>query len=637
MFVQLEYRSLPAAVRRGFVSALVVITAAAGAGSARAQTPAKADFREFAKQEMARRARVWERAEVERINKTLVDQENIDVVHYEIDVDIDPTAETIQGTVSIDAVVLATPMTTAVLDLTDSLTVTRVRDRGSDVGFNHANDLLVLIIERGYQTGDTLRLEIDYNGHPPVIDDVRLAVTVPDTLVVASNGALEAEEVLPEGKKRFVWVESYPIATYLVSLAISNYRTFEDYYRYGALDSMVVRYFVYPEDLDDAREDWSVTVPMIAFFSETFGRYPFIDEKYGMAEFGWGGAMEHQTCTSMSSGMINGRHSYDWVVAHELSHQWWGDMISPGDWRDIWLNEGFATYCEALWFEHEGGFAEYIDWVRRHRSSFGFRGTLYDPEVMFGTTSYWKGMWVLHMLRGVMGDAAFFAALRAYGADPALAYANATTADFQRICEAEYGSSLRWFFDEWVYGVGQPSYQYFWTQAGSGSGGALDVTLRQLQRGPVFKMPVELRFALVSGGTSVDTTVTVWNELEVQHYRFEFADRVAGVSVDPDDWILKDASERALTPLTLGVNPNPFNAAAKLTFETGVGGRVEIGIFDVTGARVRGVFAGSLPPGFHQIEWDGKSDAGAPVASGVYFVRLQAVEGTLVRKAVLLK
>ncbi len=681
MFLRHAHKSPIRPLGPALVSMLVFVAALAAAGPGRTQAPVGPDTREFAKQEMARYARVRERADAERVKKALVDQDNIDVVHYEIDLDVDPTTATIEGTVLVEALVLETSPSSVTLDLVDSLAVTAVREAGSVVTFTHVNDLVIVDIEGSYQPGDTIRLSIDYKGNPTAVNDelrltaftfdthgphdapsiytlsepffarawwpckdvpsdkatVRLRISVPDTLLVASNGTLEAEEVLAGNRKRFVWFESYPIATYLVSLAISDYRVFEDYYRYGELDSMVVRYFVYPEDLDDATEDWSVTVPMIDFYSGLFGQYPFTREKYGMAEFGWGGAMEHQTCTSMSAGMINGRHSYDWVVAHELSHQWWGDMITPGDWKDIWLNEGFATYCEALWFEHEGGFPDYLDWIRRHRTSFGFRGTLYDPDVMFGTTVYWKGMWVLHMLRGVMGDSAFLDALRAYAADPEFAYGNATGRDFQRVCETAYGSGLRWFFDEWVYGTGEPTYEYYWSEDASVPGGPLDVTIRQVQSGTVFEMPVELRFAVVSGDTTVDTTVTVWNEMAVEHYRFHFGNRVAGVSLDPDDWILKNAIERELSPLTLGINPNPFNASAKLTFETGVSGRVEIAVYNVTGARVKKIFGEYLPPGFHQIEWDGKNDAGQKASSGVYFVRLQTAEGTLVRKAVLLK
>ncbi|UCH85504.1 MAG: hypothetical protein JSW50_07395 [Candidatus Latescibacterota bacterium] len=619
----------------------------------------------------------------ERVNKALVDQDNIDILHYELSLDIDPDNESIAGTVLIQARATASSVWSVVLDLYDNLNVTGVREGGSPVPFVHQDDLITVNFAPGFQFGDTLELAIDYNGQPngvngelnltaftfgthprptgkqlsiytlsepyfarawwpckDVLPDkatVRLRISVPDTLVVASNGILESEESLPQGKKRYTWFESYPITTYLVSLAISNYRTFSHHYTYSAVDSMPVDYFVYPEDFEEAKKAFEVTVPMIEYYAELFGEYPFVSEKYGMAEFGWGGAMEHQTCTSMAAGLIDSAGRADWVIAHELSHQWWGDMISPGAWADIWLNEGFATYCEALWFEQTGGFEAYIDWIRLHRSSHGFRGTVYDPEDLFGITVYWKGMWVLHMLRGVLGESVFFDALRSYGADLRYAYGNATTPDFQNVCEVEYGDRLDWFFEQWVYGTGEPRYQYFWTQGASGTTGRVDVTIRQIQNGSLFKMPVNLRFTVVDGDATIDTTITVWNQLEVQRYRFQFADRVLSMALDPDDWILKDATSEELNPLTLGINPNPFNASARITFETGVPGLVEIEIFGVNGARVKTLYRDTLPPGFHQVVWNGDNDNGEPVASGLYFARMKTVEGTLVRKAVFLK
>jgi aminopeptidase N len=468
---------------------------------------------------------------------------------------------------------------------------------------------------------------------------VGLHVTVPDTLIVASNGVLEDELNLPDGRKTYVWHEKYPIATYLVSLAISNYEVFSDYFRHGAGDSMEVAYFVYPEHVDTARVSFAVTVPMIEFFSTVFGPYPFIDEKYGMAEFGWwSGAMEHQTCTSMGSRFLSRSRVFDWVVAHELSHQWWGDSVTPEEWADVWLNEGFATYSEALWVEHESGSEAYREDVARRVLSKGFRGALYDPEDLFGPTVYFKGAWVLHMLRRVMGDELFFDALRAYASDDAHRYKNATTADFQRVCEDYYGEALDWFFDEWVYGEGEPQYAYYWAKQGRKGATTVDLTLRQLQSGQVFTMPIDLRFSLMSSDSTVtDTTVTVWNSTSLEHYRFEFAGSVTSLEIDPDVWILRSVEQRPLEAATLLVNPNPFNATTHIAFELGSGGLVEVVIYDVTGGRVRSLVRDDFPAGYHEKEWDGKNDSGEAVSSGVYFVRLETVRGVLTGKAVLLK
>lgn len=165
-----------------------------------------------------------------------------------------------------------------------------------------------------------------------------------------SNGLLQDVKDEANGERTFYWKVTYPITTYLVSLAIGKYDKWSE--TYTSLDGSVrmpVDYYTYPSYTDNAKYDWRNTVDMIGFLSETFGEYPFINEKYGMAMFGWiSGAMEHQTISSMGYRLITGDGRYESIVMHELAHQWFGDAVSPATWRDIWLNEGFATYCESL-------------------------------------------------------------------------------------------------------------------------------------------------------------------------------------------------------------------------------------------------------------------------------------------------
>lgn len=667
-------------IRRFIISAAAAVLLVS-TGRVLAQDPEQLDRGAFAKDELSRRWRMGERAREERVLKAQIDQGAYDALHYDLRLDVDPQDESISGTLSMTALCLTTIPSVLVLDLSDSLTVSEAREGGIPGAITHQSNLLTIALSRDYGAGDTIRIEVDYSGKPATENDVlglsafsfdshgpdpdhddqvaiwtlsepyfarawwpckdvpddkatvRLRVTVPDTLIVASNGVLENEWSLPGARKTYVWYEKYPIATYLVSLAISNYEVFSDYFRYTSGDSMEVVYFVYPEHVDTARVSFAVTVPMIEFYSELFGLYPFIEEKYGMAEFEPAGAMEHQTCTSMGRRFLLRSRGYDWVVAHELSHQWWGDLLTPAEWADVWLNEGFATYSEALWVEHKDGFDAYTRYMSRPQLFERFRGTLYDPEDLFGVTVYWKGALVLHMLRHVMGDEGFFKALRGYVSEESFRYKNVTTADFQRICAGRYGGSLSWFFDEWVYGVGSPEYAYYWVQSGPDGARTVDLTLQQLQSGQVFTMPIDIRFSLTSG----DTTITVWNSASVEHYRFAFAHSVQAVVVDPDVWVLRSVEERTLDAVTLTVNPNPFNATTRIAFELGSSGPVEVDIYDVTGARVTTLFREEVPAGYHEREWDGRNDSGEPVSSGVYFVRLKTGRNALVRKAVLLK
>jgi aminopeptidase N len=638
------------------------------------------DARWAAGQDRAARSGVRELMERDVRAKAQVDQSNYDALHYRIVLDVNPLTDTIDGrvTATVQATVDAATLT---FDLADGMSVDTVLVGGAPQAFSHQNDLVTVTLSQPLGPGEQADVVIQYAGAPDTYNEyvteqaftwtthgdndelliftystpiyarawwpckdvpadkatADLVVTVPDTLVVASNGILQQTVDNGDGTVEFTWTETHPIATYLVSLAISNYERFSDYYHPAVGDSMQVEYFVYPEDLAAAQVDFDSTVDMIEFYSGAFGEYPFLDEKYAMAEVDIGrSAMEHQTCTSYSSTFIRGDHRNDAVVAHELSHQWWGNMITPSDWRDIWLNEGFATYCEALWFEHTRGQGAYFDYMDHYRWPFdgAFPGTVYDPDALYGITVYQKGAWVLHMLRWVMGDQSFFDALRSYAADPRYAYKNATTADFQGVCEAEYGSSLAWFFDQWLTKEGEPTYTYYWKASGSGAGRRVAVKIMQTQPGAVYEMPVEIVLESPGG----DVRLREWNRARIENYSFETLEAITSVSVDPDGWILGDKLAGKADELpALWVTPNPFNVETEISFRTNTAGQVNLTVYDVTGARVRVLRDEALPPAFYTIPWDGRSDNGDPVAKGVYFLDLHTPAGRVTARAVLVR
>jgi aminopeptidase N len=216
--------------------------------------------------------------------------------------------------------------------------------------------------------------------------------------------------------------------------------------------------------------------------------------------------------------------------------------VSVGSWSDVWLNEGFATYAAALWQERRGGAPAYrAAMARADRTDFA--GALYIPDstdlpAMFTPTTFEKGSWVLHMLRHVLGDAAFFAALhdylRAYGGR------SATTADFERVCERHYGRSLAWFFREWVYGPGRPVYAIDWTSAPPGAdaapGHAVTITIAQQQQdAPPFTMPIDVTVRTTEG----TERTTVWDSLATQSFVLAVPGRPTAVTLDDGGWILK--------------------------------------------------------------------------------------------------
>jgi aminopeptidase N len=632
--------------------------------------------------ELGRKRKAFERMRSDRLSKQALGQDNVDVLDYDLELSIDPANREISGRVEIIASCLEDSVHQIVLDASDSLEVLSVEEEGENLAFSHSGDLLTIQLSRSHSLGDTLRLAVAYrrqfhfgnfegltfsereNGQVSIwtlseptyartwwpCKDVpsdkataSLAVTVPDTMVVASNGILEGVEDAGPGWATYLWKENYPIATYLVSVAISNYRTFQSGYVSLLGDTVPVVYYVYPEVYDEAIAMFDTTLAMMKFLALTFGEYPFVEEKYGLAETPiWG--MENQTCTSIGSMLLHYPASFERIDLHELAHQWWGDMLTPEDWANVWLNEGFASYTEALWAEHKDGRQAYLDYMALMDDPTGFEGSVYDPDQLFGPTVYHKGAWVLHMLRRVMGDCAFFLALRAYAAHPQLRYANVTTQDFQSICEAYYGGSLDWFFDQWVYGTGRPVYDVWWVQYQDQSD-TFHVTLRvrqdQAKYEGLFEMPVDVRFVFASGDTTVQT---VWNDQELQAFAFAFPESVTQVAWDPEGWVLKrifylpsGAEDRPMTVRpSLRLLRNPFEPPAEILVELTEPTVGELAVYDVRGRRVRILYRGRMSPERACWTWDGRDESGKIVPSGIYFLRFRGGGEEAMRKAVLI-
>ncbi|MCC6864764.1 MAG: M1 family metallopeptidase [Ignavibacteria bacterium] len=381
--------------------------------------------------------------------------------------------------------------------------------------------------------------------------NIQIHLIVPTGMKGISTGLLQDSIQNGDGTTTFNWKTNYPIATYLVSIVVGKMSYWEDTYTsVDGTKQMPVVYYVFPRDSSKARVDFKPTPEMIRYFSETFGEYPFIDEKYGLAQFGWtSGAMEHQTITSYGYLLVTGDNRYDFVNAHELAHQWFGDAVTLKDWRNIWLNEGFASYSEALWMEHTGGKSAYIKHIKNFDYGY-FSGTIYDPKGFIDNpaiyaTIYNKGAIVLHMLRGIMGDDKFFSALKAYYEK--YKYSNAETKDFAAVMEEYYGSSLSDFFDQWVYkGTGRPKYEYSWKfedfQGQKGSGKyTVRLMLKQVQKDDldVYKMPMRITIVTDTG----DKEFTVYNDQREQSILLTVDATPKEIIIDKDGWILKKVAK----------------------------------------------------------------------------------------------
>jgi len=506
-------------------------------------------------------------------------QEQFDVTDYLIDLHFDDATESISGSVTVTATSLADGLLQVPLDLLDNMNVAWVRRDGTDLSFTHGGDILDITLDQSFDQGQSFEVRVQYDGSPmsggfgtfgwhkyfssstpemvwslsepegsrnwwPCKDrpDDKAMVetwwTLRSDWTATGNGVLLGIDPMFGGRLRYRWRSAHPLPTYLVSIAATDYVTFSHTYTPLAGGSMPVDYYVYSEDLADAQVSFSETVPMIEFYAQLLGEYPFVGDKYGMSAFPFWGAMEHTANTSYGYPLINGDHNYDFIVAHELFHQWFGDSLSPATWADIWLNEGFASYGEALWFEHLGGEAALHDYMAGFWDS-SFDGPIYDPNGLFTATTYDKAAWVQHMLRHVLGDTTFFQSQRAW-------YANykdgvVDTAGYQALQETFYGASLDWFFQPWVYGVNQPDYEYGFS--GVDHGGGLHrnyVTIRQTQTGAgLFTMPVDLTLVTTAGSE----VRTVWNDALDQDFVLDTTAPLVDVLFDDDDWILKVSAD----------------------------------------------------------------------------------------------
>jgi hypothetical protein len=399
---------------------------------------------------------------------------------------------------------------------------------------------------------------------------------------------------------------------------------------------MEIQFYLYPEDVAGASAVNARVKDMIGAFAARFGPYPFLREKYGEAQSPLGGGMENQTITSLGT-------FHEYIVAHELAHAWWGDNVTFRDFHHVWLAEGFATYGEAIWAEASGGPAAYHDMMDGLR--FFGPGTVWAPDesdlyrVFNAGLSYNKAAWVLHMLRHVVGDKRFFAAMRAYGSR--YGGATATTEDFRRVVEEVSGMELERFFNEWIYGEYYPQYRSTASAVPAAGGGYdINVLIEQTQSWQLFWMPVDVTVHMASGAR----TFVARDSLASQWFSFHVSDMPQSVELDHNGWILSpirakaaDVSQAPPVLRLLPVRPNPSRAGASLSYWLPGESVAAIALFDVAGARVRSWPVARSSGGTHTLYWDGRDDTGRPLPPGVYMACLDADGQRRTQRIVLLR
>ncbi len=551
--------------------------------------------------------------------------------------------------------------------LNNSLTINAVSMAG--ISFTHTNDHLLVQLDRTYNPGEVAEVKIDYQhndvddysfyvkngmaftdcepegarGWFPCWDSpsdkamLDLTAKVQSNVKLGSNGAL-VDSVFSGDTLIYHWQSIHNIATYLMVMSSKvNYKLDIKYWHKisNPADSIPLRFYYNNGESPYAMED--TLVSMTTYYSQQYCEHPF--QKNGFAalndQFPWGG-MENQTLTSICPGCW-----WEWLVAHEFAHQWFGDMITCGTWADIWLNEGFATWSEAHWYESYAGYNAYKSNINADASDY----LLYNPgwpisdsswaintppsNILFNyQITYEKGACVLHLLRYTLGDSLFFQVLQTYCADTNLKFKSATIRNFNDKVNQVTGENYDWFFDEWIYQPNHPAYSNTYNFKDMGdSTWNVNLFMKQIQTDAgFFKMPVELRIVF---DNSTDTVFRVMNEFNYQGFTFVFNKKPMIFQFDPyNQIVLKEGStvvgiedpQFSNTGVILYPNiPNPANTSTQINYKTVVPGKVVLEIFDPMGKPVLKPVDNSQDPGLHQATVHCSS-----LASGIYIIRLSA-------------
>ena len=585
---------------------------------------------------------------------------NYDVIYHNLQFTVDPADQFISGVVTTNFIAKE-DMSSITFDLTNQLTVSAVTKNGNSVPFTqNNNDELIITFPAIQAEGTSGSVIITYSGAPPMdsdafvadehngtpiiwtlsqpygakdwwpckqdlndkIDSIDIRITAPSQYVGVANG-VQQSQVVNGSNKTTHFHHSYPIPAYLVAIAVTNYTIYTQTAGTAPNTFPVVNY-LYPENAASAQAQVAVTVPIMNFFEETFETYPFHQEKYGHAQCGIGGGMEHSTVSFMGSF---GRQ----LIAHELGHQWFGDKVTCGSWKDIWLNEGAATYLAALVTEELDGPVSFQDWrfwtIDNITSQPGGSVYLTDNDtlnvnrIFSSRLSYNKGAMVFHMLRYKMGDTNYFQALRNYLADQDLAYAYAKTPDLQSHLEAQSGMDLDEFFNDWVYKQGYPTYNI---NVSSGSNLAI-VTINQTQSHPsvsFFEMPVTIRFTSNSGA---EYYTVLDNTFNGQQFTVQLPFTAVSATVDPNHHIitrnnnltLKKESFDLMTSIML--YPNPASEMLSVDVPEGI-------------AVTKATFYNTL--GQKVMESGGTTWNVSQLATGMHFIALETDNGSVQLKFV---
>jgi aminopeptidase N len=511
-----------------------------------------------------------------------------DALHYRVAIRLDLERKSFEGEATVAITSLREGLETCVLDA-EEFTVSRVvSDWGEPLEFEQTPKELTVRLRRPLRRGETRSFTCFYAGRDPkaglrfveekpanpalVFSDSwpdhvhhwfpcydypndkatsEILATVKSGLKVAANGRLvRVSEDEAAGTVTWHWSQDLPHSTYLIFLAAAPYVVVQDAYK-----SLPVNYWVYPQDENKVLPTYGKTPTMIAFFNRTFG-YDYPWQKYDQVSVPSGGGAESTSATAMThSIMVDEEDEADFpaigIVSHELAHQWWGDLITLRSWAHTWLNESFGTYSDYLYFRHDRGdddgavnlHGKLNAYLREARTRY-VRPIVIDrydaPADMFDSHTYPKGALVLHMLRNLLGDEAFFAVLRHFL--HRYAFDVVDTHDFVRSVKTVTGQNLDWFFDQWLFKPGHPVFDVRseWDPARK----VVRLTVAQVQdfaRGiPLFRVPVTVAVTTAAG----KATTRIWLREQEQTVELPAPSKPLLVRFDEGNVLVKEVSFR---------------------------------------------------------------------------------------------
>lgn len=517
---------------------------------------------------------------------------NYDVQHYRIELTFDWTKQSVSGETTITFQPFVSDVKEIEVDAGD-MTIKSVKlAGGAPLKFRYAdNEKLYVTLDRAYSVGQDVSVAISYGATPkqgltfitptetdptrpyqiwsqgeartnhywfPCYDypndkaTSELIATVDEKFQVVSNGSLVEARRDPANKtKTFHWKMDRPFSSYLVSIIVGQYEEVKDQFK----DKPVISY-VYPGQAEEGRVSFSKLAQMVAFFSQKIGYdYPYAKYAQTMVR-DFGGAMENITATTMTDSAVHDKRaaldvSSDEVVSHELAHQWFGDLLTCRHWGEIWLNESFATFFEALWTEHNKSKDDFLYEMYGNQQGYfqawnqGNRRPIVtvrysDPDAVFDAYAYPRGGAVLSMLRYVLGEELFWKAINHYVKK--YQWQNVETSDLKSAIEEATGQNLSWFFDEWVYRMGHPEFEITSNYDGAKS---LKLTVKQTQKPDdkrpwfpspdFFTMPVDIAITTASG----EKVHRVWIDKAEKEFAFDVDSKPLIVNFDRGNYIIK--------------------------------------------------------------------------------------------------